>query len=279
MGKPYGNQPKRSKDSFFISKKQHRSDYDRKSQAFGQKPTEANTSSGSFFISSTEKDHILKERESKKSFRQKFQSDRTQRPERVQAPKEENKKPKKEFDKKKWRLQKYSKKYKLQQWEDKRKKAVLNEYYRELKDDGPKLDVQKIYEKYGVDDDENNLGNKQEENENENNLNKDINEAETSITWTEEGSENVESQPNTSQTRKNKAFKKAHIEFQRIQEEKKQKKGDFLIRKAEKAEALKQYKQKKLEKYKKLNKKTKKGQPIMKYRMEMLLEQIQKSVQ
>lgn len=42
-------------------------------------------------------------------------------------------------------------------------------------------------------------------------------------------------------------------------------------------EALNKYKQKKTEKYKKLSKKTKKGQPVMKYRLEMLLEKIEKN--
>ena len=48
--------------------------------------------------------------------------------------------------------------------------------------------------------------------------------------------------------------------------------------KTEKEEALKKYKEKKMQTYKKLSKKTKKGQPVMKDRLEMLLEKIQQQV-
>ncbi|XP_017892998.1 uncharacterized protein LOC108632752 [Ceratina calcarata] len=43
-----------------------------------------------------------------------------------------NKKP---FDKKKYRLQKYSNKYKINQWEERRKKAILRGFYKELDKD------------------------------------------------------------------------------------------------------------------------------------------------
>lgn len=42
--------------------------------------------------------------------------------------------------------------------------------------------------------------------------------------------------------------------------------------------ALNKYKQKKKEKYKKLSAKTSKGQPLMKNRIELLLEEIQSSI-
>ena len=48
--------------------------------------------------------------------------------------------------------------------------------------------------------------------------------------------------------------------------------------KTEKEEALKKYKEKRMQTYKKLSRKTKKGQPVMKDRLEMLLEKIQQQV-
>ena len=47
--------------------------------------------------------------------------------------------------------------------------------------------------------------------------------------------------------------------------------------KAEREEAMKKYKENKFEKNKKFFKKTKKGQPVMKDRLELLLEKIQES--
>lgn len=158
-------------------------------------------------------------------------------------------KTKKPFDKKKWRLQKYSKKYKLEQWEEKRKKAVLHEYYKQIKDDQPSMNVEDIYKNY--------------QEENENNLNSNIN-----------SPRSIDDEGGTSTSTKRKSFKK----HERIADDKKKRKEELERKRAERAEALKVYKKNKLEKFKKLNKKTKKGQPVMKYRMEMLLEQIQKSV-
>jgi len=271
MGKfgEYQLQPK--KDKFFISKQQNQGSYNKHSQFKKPVDTETSTSSGSFFVCSSEKQQILQQRQEKT---RPWQKSRPAKNGTKAAVAEKELKPKKQFDKKKWRLQKYSKKYKLQQWEEKRKKTVLNEYYQQIKDDEPQVDVKKIYEKYGEEDesDEGRLGNR-EENENENNLNNDLSNPQTITDF-----DSSNTQPTTSRGRKKKAFKNAHLEYQRIQDEKKQKKEEFLKKKAERDQAIQEYKQKKLEKYKKLSKKTKKGQPIMKYRMEMLLEQIQKSV-
>ncbi|XP_043487336.1 thyroid transcription factor 1-associated protein 26 homolog [Polistes fuscatus] len=57
--------------------------------------------------------------------------------------------------------------------------------------------------------------------------------------------------------------------------DKKRKKEEMLRIKTEKEEALRKYKEKKMQKYKKLSKKTKKGQPVMKERIELLLQKIQ----
>lgn len=182
---------------------------------------------------------------------------------------------KKPFDKKKWRMQKYSKKYKLEQWEDKRKQTVLRGYYNQIKDD-KKFDVQKIYEQ-DQSDDENS------ENETKHNLNESIsrlNEVNQDAVDGSSGSnvnQNSAKQHNLG-SRKNKAFQKAREEFQRIKKEKELAKEERQKAAAERKEALKEYKQKKVEKVKRLNKRTRKGQPIMRDRMEMLFEQVQKSV-
>lgn len=192
------------------------------------------------------------------------------------TPNESTSNIKKPFDKKKWRLQKYSKKYKLEQWEDNRKKAVLREYYKEMKEGEAKFDVQKIYQQY-EEEEENSQPNSsrttKEETENENNLNTSIRQGQE-----ESAEKNRSIQRTNSKSVKGKAYKKAHLEYQRLQEEKKKRKEELARKKAERDEALRIYKEKKTEKFKTLSRKTKKGQPIMKNRMEMLLEQIQKSI-
>lgn len=165
---------------------------------------------------------------------------------------------KKPFDKKKYRLKKYSKKYKLEQWEEKRKKTVLRSYHQKVKVE-PNLNVSKIYEELNEDGDE---SNKVIE-ENENKL--DINVAEEC--------------PTVSVSKKQKkTFQKQHEKFQQIKEEKERKREEFLKKKAEREKAFKEAKKARYERSKKLSRKTKKGQPIMKYRMEMLLEKIQNSI-
>lgn len=182
---------------------------------------------------------------------------------RNEADKKASEATKRPFDKRKWRLRKYSKKYKLEQWEEKRKKTVLREYYKQIKDDENKYDIQKIYDE-GDDED------LTVDNENENNLNADIKIGQETL----KSNDMINNQSGTKSKRK-KAFQKAHLEYERIKEEKKQKKEEFKRKKAERDEALKQYKEKKITKFKVLSRKTRKGQPIMKDRMEMLLAQIQ----
>lgn len=67
------------------------------------------------------------------------------------------------------------------------------------------------------------------------------------------------------------------MEFQRKKEEKQHQKTGILKKINERKDALKKYKETKAEKYKKLSKKTKKGQPVMKDRLEMLLQKIQEN--
>lgn len=74
------------------------------------------------------------------------------------------------------------------------------------------------------------------------------------------------------------AFYKAKQEYKRKFEEKTTKMEDANRRREEREEALRKYKEKKLRNFKLLSKKTKKGQPVMKGRIEMLLEKIQQSL-
>lgn len=76
----------------------------------------------------------------------------------------------------------------------------------------------------------------------------------------------------------NYALRKAKREHLRKQEEKKKRIEEATRVKTEREEALKKYKQKKLHAFKTLSRKTKKGQPVMKGRMEMLLEKIERDL-
>ncbi|KAL6428385.1 hypothetical protein ACFW04_008578 [Cataglyphis niger] len=156
----------------------------------------------------------------------------------VEKEEHENGKREKKFDKKKYRLQKYSNKYKINQWEEKRKKAVLRGYYKELKKD------------------------QQNSSQTSSNLN--------------HASKNANDISNSKN--KSYAFYKAKREYKRKQEEKKKRIEEAIRAKMEREEALRKYKQKKLHNFKVLSKKTKKGQPVMKGRIEMLLEKIQQSL-
>ncbi|XP_050408273.1 thyroid transcription factor 1-associated protein 26 homolog [Patella vulgata] len=70
-------------------------------------------------------------------------------------------------------------------------------------------------------------------------------------------------------------FSKAKEEFQKNKEEEIRKKEAALKEKEAREEALRKYHERKNEKHNKFKLKTSKGQPIMKYRMQDLLQQIQ----
>ncbi|CAH1976594.1 unnamed protein product [Acanthoscelides obtectus] len=186
------------------------------------------------------------------------------------SEKNENDQVKKPFDKKKYRLQKYSKKYKLQQWEENRKKAIMHEYYKAVsKYDSKGLDVEKIYQEYAS---------QEADEENDNNVNAGLAEDDkpSKSGGTDTASEKqIMQDPKT----KKKPFGRVQDELKRMKEEKTAKREEFLKKKAEKDEARRKYKMEKVERFKKLSRKTKKGQPIMKDRIEMLLEKIQKDLQ
>ncbi|XP_011696439.1 PREDICTED: thyroid transcription factor 1-associated protein 26 homolog [Wasmannia auropunctata] len=144
----------------------------------------------------------------------------------------------KKFDKKKYRLQKYSNKYKIEQWEEKRKKAVLLGFYNQLKRD-------------------------------------EQNSAGTSLNL---GDASNSADETSKPRKKGYAFFKARQEYKRKREEKKKRKEEAVRVRAEREEALRKYKEQKMRNFKILSKKTKKGQPVMRGRIELLLEKIQQSV-
>jgi len=78
--------------------------------------------------------------------------------------------------------------------------------------------------------------------------------------------------------KKDYAFYKAKQEYQRKLNEKKKRIEKAAQVKAEREEALKKYQEKKTRNSKILSMKTKRGQPLMKGRIELLLEKIQQSV-
>ncbi|XP_070567613.1 thyroid transcription factor 1-associated protein 26-like [Ptychodera flava] len=69
-------------------------------------------------------------------------------------------------------------------------------------------------------------------------------------------------------------YAKEQKEFQRKREEKQKRMEELQKRREETEQALKEYHRKKRSKNKKMNKKTRKGQPIMQFRMDHLLEKI-----
>ncbi|XP_057341009.1 thyroid transcription factor 1-associated protein 26 homolog [Microplitis mediator] len=79
-------------------------------------------------------------------------------------------------------------------------------------------------------------------------------------------------------TRGNQKFNKNQELKQKVLSEKLKKKEEIQRKQLEKEKALKKYKEKRAETYKKLCKKTKKGQPVMKDRMELLLQKIQSTI-
>ncbi|XP_050537349.1 thyroid transcription factor 1-associated protein 26 homolog [Daktulosphaira vitifoliae] len=136
------------------------------------------------------------------------------------------------FDKKKWRTKKYSKKQKIQEWDERRKKAVIKKYFKEL---------------------------------NESN----------SLKMTKTRSNNdLSHQP----TKRLNPYKEAQERYKQIQEDKKTRRLEALKRKEEIRQAMEEYNKKKRYKNKKLSKKTRKGQPVMKERLELLLEKIEADV-
>uniref|UniRef100_A0A1E1WEG8 rRNA-processing protein FYV7 n=2 Tax=Pectinophora gossypiella TaxID=13191 RepID=A0A1E1WEG8_PECGO len=81
----------------------------------------------------------------------------------------------------------------------------------------------------------------------------------------------------TQELKKKDPFLKAKEKYNKVKQEKLEKQQQIEKAREEKRQKLEEYKKKKQERFKKLSKKTKKGQPVMTGRLELLLEQIQKS--
>ncbi|XP_044744874.1 thyroid transcription factor 1-associated protein 26 homolog [Coccinella septempunctata] len=173
---------------------------------------------------------------------------------------------KRPFDKKQWRLKKYSNKYKVDKWKETRKKEILNQYHKVAKKiDNKGLDIQKIYERYDKED-------------------SDLDEMNPVNSFTVKTSQPETAPHDEGISEKPKSPKKLgktsrKTKLQEIEEEKERRRQEYLKKQAEREEALKLMRKKKAERYRRLNKRTKKGQPIMKDRMEMLYEQVQRVCQ
>lgn len=195
----------------------------------------ASSSSGDdFFITKT----IQSNRKTNDNFFVKAQKSRKSTQKINKSQDGVTKKTKKPFDKKQWRLKKYSNKYKVEEWESKRKEFMTRRYNKELKKQSTSFDVQKIYEEEAN-------SNVEEEKEEEN-LNK--------------------------KKKTNRNFKEAVEDLQTAKEKRRE---EAEKRRAEKKAALEAYKKRKIEKNRILSKRTNRGQPIMKGRLELLLQQIQ----
>ncbi|XP_041975752.1 thyroid transcription factor 1-associated protein 26 [Aricia agestis] len=163
--------------------------------------------------------------------------------------KEKNKNDKKPFDKKTYRLKKYSKKYKLEQWEEQRKKRLLQEYQKTLKNDP-------MAGKYNL---------------------KPFDEEVDATTQAGQFVRHPDLiAQNDQEFKKKDPFSKAKEKFDQVKQQKQEKKEQVERAKAEQQQKLQEYKKKKHDRFKKLSKKNKKGQPVMTGRLELMLEKIQK---
>uniref|UniRef100_A0A0A9VV79 Thyroid transcription factor 1-associated protein 26 n=1 Tax=Lygus hesperus TaxID=30085 RepID=A0A0A9VV79_LYGHE len=143
------------------------------------------------------------------------------------------------FDKKKWREKKYNNKVQVKHWEDKKKVILKSKLQRQLKKDPAKV----------------------------------VKSPHSSIPVSQPNENEMQQHPRLSRV------KLAQAEFQKKQEEKRKFNEDRLKKKEGIAKALENYKKKKSENFRLLSKKTKKGQPVMKGRMQLLFEQVKKTVE
>lgn len=155
---------------------------------------------------------------------------------------------KKPFDKKAYRLKKYSKKYKLEQWEEQRKKRLMRDYQKELKHEI----VSGTYKPVSFDEDVT-----------DGSLGKYVRHPDI-----------IEKEKVAIKTKRD-PFQRAKEQYNKVKQEKERKKQEIERVKEERNQKLQEYKKKKHERFKKLSKKTKKGQPMMMGRLELMLEKIQ----
>ena len=155
------------------------------------------------------------------------------------------------FDKKTYRLKKYSKKYKLEKWEEQRKKKMLHEYQKSIKND-PMVGS---YKPKSFDEDV----------------------TDSSVGRFVKHPDLIENESKATLTRNKDPYSKAKEQYNKVKQGKIEKQQEIEKRKQAKMQKLEEYKKKKHERFKKLSKKTKKGQPVMTGRLELLLEKIQSS--
>ncbi|CAK1543497.1 unnamed protein product [Leptosia nina] len=165
------------------------------------------------------------------------------------GPSEPSENGKKPFDKKTYRLKKYSKKYKLEQWEEQRKKRLLNEYQKSVKNDP----MAGTYKPISFDEDT------------------------TDSTEVGRFVKHPDLLEKLNQKPKKAPFERAKDKFNKVKEERLQKQEAKEKAREERMKKLQEYKKKKQERFKKLSKKNKKGQPVMAGRMELLLDKIKSS--
>jgi len=73
-------------------------------------------------------------------------------------------------------------------------------------------------------------------------------------------------------------FQMAKAEYEKKEEEKQKKREEAIERRKQIEDAQNKYKKKRLERYKILNKRTKKGQPVMKGRIELMIQKFQEDM-
>lgn len=193
-----------------------------------------------------------KQKADKKQNKQEFKGkDKRQREfddNRNDLPGPQEDKEKKPFDKKTYRLKKYSKKYKLEKWEEQRRKRMLHEYQKSIKNDP----MAGSYKPKSFDEDV----------------------TDSSVGRFVKHPDFIENESNANIKNKD-PYSKAKEKYNKVKQDKIDKQQEIEKIKQEKMQKLEEYKKKKHERFKKLSKKTKKGQPVMTGRLELLLEKIQ----
>lgn len=200
----------------------------------------------SFFLASKKQKTVQTDKQNKRQ----EQFDKNRDVNKKNAVKKENP-DKKPFDKKTYRLKKYSNKYKLDQWEEQRKKKLIREYQKDVKNE-PTVGS---YKPKPFDEDTTDA-------------NHDFGKYVRHPDIIEKENVNIKL--------KKDPFQKAKDQFNKVKEDKIKKREELDKVIAERNKKLQEYKKTKHERFKKLSKKTKKGQPVMTGRLELLLEKIQK---
>lgn len=199
----------------------------------------------SFFSNKKQKPNMVREKEFKNK------NDRQKKFDENHSGLNENNKEgeKRPFDKKAYRIKKYSKKYKLEKWEEQRKKQMLREYQKSIKND-PMVGS---YKPISFDEDT----------------------IDSTVGRFVKHPDILEKE--LEKTKKQDPLTRGKEKLDRIKQEKIEKLQAIEKAKQERMQKLQEYKKKKTERFKKLSKKTKKGQPVMTGRLELLLEKIQGS--